>query len=326
MELMEPVFSDVSLFIFKIQIFKLSIIPGMPPPPSPLSLNSNGMKCNVVQGSRSIFNCSRNMSSKPPPPPPIRRSSSITSQDSLSTFRTSTHNMMSNEDEDVTPHGSMENVNVSSSTTTPTSQDRLSLEAMVAKASNVASNLIHLENNGANNNTMRRSTSLSTKAEKPAQVNSGQQTFDREQFLRKSLTLTSKADRANLINTLTERISQRMQQQQLSNNVTVIPVNGSENGKQTASVPSPEGEKYGFGAKFKQSSKQYFDMSASYPNNSMMTLENQKFIDNLSSKLMPSPLTSADSAATSGAGDKNGGQQQKAAVTKLASASTTHYV
>ena len=56
----------------------------------------------------------------------------------------------------------------------------------------------------------------------------------------------------------------------------VIPVN-----KQ---VMSPEGEKYGFGAKFKQSSCQYFDMSASYPN--PIKVENQKFIDSLSTKLM----------------------------------------
>ena len=47
---------------------------------------------------------------------------------------------------------------------------------------------------------------------------------------------------------------------------------------------SPEGEKYGFGAKFKQSSSQYFDMSASYPN--PMKVENQKFIDSLSTKLL----------------------------------------
>ena len=47
---------------------------------------------------------------------------------------------------------------------------------------------------------------------------------------------------------------------------------------------SPEGEKYGFGAKFKQSSCQYFDMSASYPN--PIKMENQKFLDSLSTKLM----------------------------------------
>ena len=41
--------------------------------------------------------------------------------------------------------------------------------------------------------------------------------FDREGFLRRSLTLTSKADRANLIHSLTERISQRM------NNAAVQP-------------------------------------------------------------------------------------------------------
>ena len=73
-----------------------------------------------------------------------------------------------------------------------------------------------------------RSTSLSTKSTVPEHVQltriptagqlppqpAGQQlpppSFDREGFLRRSLTLTSKADRANLIHSLTERISQRM--------------------------------------------------------------------------------------------------------------------
>ena len=106
--------------------------------------------------------------------------------------------------------------------------------------------------------------------------------FDREGFLRRSLTLTSKADRANLIHSLTERISQRMNNAAVQPTARVvsthhvIPVN-----KQ---VMSPEGEKYGFGAKFKQSSNQYFDMSASYPN--PMNVENQKFIDSLSTKLL----------------------------------------
>ena len=122
---------------------------------------------------------------------------------------------------------------------------------------------------------------------------SGQQAapaaFDREGFLRRSLTLTSKADRANLIHSLTERISQRMNNaasiqptaRVVSSTHHVIPVN-----KQ---VMSPEGEKYGFGAKFKQSSNQYFDMSASYPN--PMNVENQKFIDSLSTKLLKETTT-----------------------------------
>ena len=58
--------------------------------------------------------------------------------------------------------------------------------------------------------------------------------------------------------------------------------NRKDNNKQLTT--SPEGEKYGFGAKFKECSKQYFDMSASYPNS--VSMENQKFIDSLSSKLM----------------------------------------
>ena len=226
-----------------------------------------------------------------PPPPPIRRSSSICSQDSnrTSTFRNT------NEDEDITPHGSMENVNVLSP-----NQDRLSLEAMVAKASSVASNLT--SNFDPNSSTLRRSTSMSTNGATPAPPISH---FDRDQFLRRSLTLTSRSDRANLINSLTERISQRMNHQGTNGSNAkisthhVIPVNGAalaasavgapaksppvvnqNNNKQ----PSPEGEIYGFGAKFKETRQQYFDMSASYP--SSMSAENQKFLDNLSSKLL----------------------------------------
>ena len=57
---------------------------------------------------------------------------------------------------------------------------------------------------------------------------------------------------------------------------------------------SPEGEIYGFGAKFKEDSQQYFDMSASYPSGvggdssrmKMEDVENQKFLDALSTKLL----------------------------------------
>ena len=61
-----------------------------------------------------------------------------------------------------TPHGSLENVSIVSPT-----QDRLSLEAMVAKASNVASNLINFEKQPQN---LRRSTSMSTNHQKPPNV------------------------------------------------------------------------------------------------------------------------------------------------------------
>ena len=67
-----------------------------------------------------------------------------------------------------------------------------------------------------------------------------------------------------------------------------------------STVMSPEGEIYGFGAKFKENSQQYFDMSASYPSGvggdsvssgrSTMKMEdnveNQKFLDALSTKLL----------------------------------------
>ena len=234
-----------------------------------------------------------------PPPPPIRRSSSIcssSSQDRTSTFRTT------NEDEDLTPHGSMENVNVLSP-----NQDRLSLEAMVAKASNVASNLTNFEKGNPNNSsTLRRSTSMSTNESHRAPPSampqiSASPNFDRDQFLRRSLTLTSRSDRANLINSLTERISQRMTQHNGGAKISthhVIPVNGAAGpsapammtqgrpNKNNNKEPSPEAEIYGFGNKFKEARQQYFDMSASYPNSSSINTENQKFLDSLSSKLL----------------------------------------
>ena len=81
------------------------------------------------------------------PPPPIRRSSSISSQDAqdmmasrMSSFRGGGGAGGHNEDDEATPHGSLENVSIVSPT-----QDRLSLEAMVAKASNVASNLVNFD-------------------------------------------------------------------------------------------------------------------------------------------------------------------------------------
>ena len=240
----------------------------------------------TTMASSSVVAAPHNSTVCKPPPPPIRRSSSIcstSSQDRTSTFRTST-----NEDEDLTPHGSMENVNVLSP-----NQDRLSLEAMVAKASNVASNLTNFQGNSS---TLRRSTSMSTNENTvPSQQ---QQNFDRDQFLRRSLTLTSRSDRANLINSLTERISQRAK---ISTH-HVIPVNGAAGApvnkpnKNNNKQPSPEAEIYGFGAKFKEARQQYFDMSASYPASSM-SAENQKFLDNLSSKLLNKDLVNHSSAA-----------------------------
>ena len=207
-------------------------------------------------------------------------------------------------------------------------QDRLSLEAMVAKASNVASNLVNFDkqqqqpNQQSQHPNMRRSTSMSTQP--PVETNippppapNNPQLMDREQFLRRSLTLTSRADRHNLINSLTERITQRMQQNGGYSKVSthhVIPVNGGPPQQPTTTKPnhqnpnnqnkqlnnkekvmSPEGEIYGFGAKFKENSQQYFDMSASYPSGGggnsrrIEEVENQKFLDALSSKLLGKP-------------------------------------
>jgi hypothetical protein len=242
------------------------------------------------------------------------------------------------DDDEVTPHGSIENVSIVSPTN---GEDRLSLEAMVAKASSVASNLVKFDS--SSNQPMRRSTSLSTKQPDdsmppPPPPLSNSSFLDRDQFLRRSLTLTSRADRANLISTLTERISQRMQNNApttISSSYNkigthhVIPVNGPppapvnavnkppppsqpvshDNNKHLVNnkfgkTISPEGDIYGFGVKFKENSKHYFDMSASYPSSQHEeAMENQKFLDALSTKLLGTsvntPPTTSSSASKS---------------------------
>lgn len=255
------------------------------------SLNNNN------NGGRSSFlrSISVNSGRPPPPCPPIRRSSSISSQDDCRpTFKPPL-----NDEDEATPHGSIENVSIVS----PTGEDRLSLEAMVAKASCVASTLINFDKS-------KKSTAATDDFPPPPPPQMTSSFMDRDQFLRRSLTLTSRADRVNLINSLTERISQRMSQQQQQNNKLVISVNGaipatsaevtvnkqlkSAASQQPAkSVASPEGEIYGFGMQFRESSKQYFDMSASYPTSE--AVENQKFLDALSSKLLGKPAVESQS-------------------------------
>ena len=204
---------------------------------------------------------------------------------------------------------------------------------------------------------MPRSMSMSTAQPANDDLPPPPPPMDRESFLRRSLTLTSRADRVNLINSLTERISQRMQQNGGYSKVSthhVIPVNGG--GPVAASTPqqppsgppaphiqqhhhhhnnghvngnnqskqlnnrdkimSPEGEIYGFGAKFKETSQQYFDMSASYPNSNsngggasgarkIEEVENQKFIDALSSKLLGKPVKNPGNNPAAGSGGKS---------------------
>lgn len=253
---------------------------------------------SVSTNGRTSFVRSISANSGRPPPPPIRRSSSISSQDDCS--RPHSFKPPLTEEDDITPHGSVENVSIASP---PPGEDRLSLEAMVAKASCVASNLANFE---GGQNTTSSTEDLNFPPPPPPQMSSS--FMDRDQFLRRSLTLTSRADRVNLINSLTERISQRMSQQQ-QNNKLVIAVNGAipsastapevnkqlrsadvKVSKQPKSAASPEGEIYGFGMQFRESSKQYFDMSASYPTSE--TVENQKFLDALSSKLLGKPIES----------------------------------
>lgn len=318
-----------------------SFSPGMPPP---AHINSSPNRATLLRS------CSQNAtpSGKPPsapPPPPLRRSSSISSQDArdvvaaaAAAASTAASTFKPADDDDATPHGSVENIK--SAVDASNNRDHLSLEAMVTKASNVAQSLIRLDNN--NTAQLRRSTSLSTGENDlpppPPQTSSSSSFFDRDQLVRRSLTLTSRADRANLINTLTERISQRMQQangggvaktttstfnpdpQPHYNKVGthhVIPVSGPPNKQQHAATKmSPEGEIYGFGVKFKETSRQYFTngsssssaaipsvMSASYPSacgpsDAQEAIQNQMFLDALSTKLMGKSSNISSSTAS----------------------------
>ncbi len=316
----------------------LSYVAGMPPPSSVSGTGSPGRTAFLRSMSHNNgVSAASAASNKPPPPPPVRRSSSISAQDVQEAILTRTSSFRSNnanDTEDATPHGSVENVNIISPTN---GEDRLSLEAMVAKASDVASNLMRMDNaaGGMKRSNSEQQQSSPQKSAIPPPMSTSGGFIDRDSLLRRSLTLTSRTDRASLISSLTERISQRMQANKASFNpasaatsnsgppslqnnhqnsvadrynkvgtrhvITVngpaksgssgingnANVNGNSNGN-NKKAGSPEGEIYGFGNKFKETTKHYFDMSASYPNTE--SVENQRFLDALSTKLIGKPV------------------------------------
>ncbi|XP_059089814.1 GATA zinc finger domain-containing protein 7-like [Tigriopus californicus] len=259
-----------------------SFTPGLNP--------NNAPRCSTLQRSSSQIS---------KPVPPIRRTPSITSpthgpsndklnNNHMGAPRSSSFQLV--EDDDATPHGSVENIS---------HQDLGGLEEMAVRASNVAENLRRIPAGQPHSpSTLRRSTSMSANVPPPCS------TFDRDQSARRSLTLATQGSNqpkgvtfAPNPPTLHSDNNHRGYNENLYKKISthhVIPVSSDK--------PSPEGEIYGFGARFKENTRHYFgvnprskgpiSMSISYPGGDEAPktdeVQNQMFLNSLSAKLVGS--------------------------------------
>ncbi|TRY61256.1 hypothetical protein TCAL_14914 [Tigriopus californicus] len=251
---------------------------------------NNAPRCSTLQRSSSQIS---------KPVPPIRRTPSITSpthgpsndklnNNHMGAPRSSSFQLV--EDDDATPHGSVENIS---------HQDLGGLEEMAVRASNVAENLRRIPAGQPHSpSTLRRSTSMSANVPPPCS------TFDRDQSARRSLTLATQGSNqpkgvtfAPNPPTLHSDNNHRGYNENLYKKISthhVIPVSSDK--------PSPEGEIYGFGARFKENTRHYFgvnprskgpiSMSISYPGGDEAPktdeVQNQMFLNSLSAKLVGS--------------------------------------
>lgn len=250
---------------------------------------NNTPRCSTLQRSSSQIS---------KPVPPIRRTPSITSpnhspsNDKLNNNhmgppRTTSFQLV--EDDDATPHGSVENIS---------HHDLGGLEEMAARASNVVDSLRRIPGQSTSPSTLRRSTSMSANAPPPCS------TFDRDQSARRSLSLATQGSNipkgvtfAPNPPTLHSDNHRGGYNENLYKKVSthhVIPISSDK--------PSPEGEIYGFGAKFKENTRHYFgvnprskgpiSMSISYPGGEGAPkadeAQNQIFLNSLSAKLVGS--------------------------------------
>ena len=278
--------------------------------------------------SRGASTLQRSTSQVGKPPPPIRRTSSISSQNGETSPNSHTASTLSRTssfkgpkplvnkiDDDATPHGSIENIS-------PMPADNpTSMETITETLRRVP----------GSPGILRRSTSMS---QSPAAASPVVSHFERDPHLRRSLTITNQVERANVLSRLqmgknsvtfapTATVHNTDNAEEAYKRVSthhVIPV--SSTGAKIANVPpvphavahksenklSPEGEIYGFGRKFRENSRHYFNgepsnipsMSFSYPNSnanppqqqaaqalpmSQEAIQNQRFLDSLSAKL-----------------------------------------
>lgn len=311
---------------------------------------------------------------KPPPPPPIRRTSSISSQngDSVgpslsrtSSFKGGTSPMsgvprVEDDGEDATPHGSVENI-----PPMPVDQEQhASMDAMAA-ANCKTDTLRRLQSSPG---ILRRSTSMSqrdssTAGGSPMHGSSGsrqQSLFERDPHLRRSLTITSQAERANVLQRINGGSPTKNSVSFAPTVATcpdgsaykristhhVIPVSGGaavtqlppvSSSSQQKDKLSPEGEIYGFGKKFKENSRHYFNgepsnipsssnlMGFSYPTTgapmSQEAIQNQMFLDSLSAKL----TGSVQQGSRLNSAQQQQQQQLGPAVNSISSSSQQHH-
>ncbi len=198
------------------------------------------------------------------------------------------------EDDDATPHGSVENIpNMPADDEVDTATDR-GVRMRVTPGSSI----------------LTRSTSMSTSTPGAGMYAASPASFGgRDQFARRSLTMSSSTKGVSFAPTATvmnEDGSGSLYKKVSTHHV--IPVSGGQ--KQAARVRptqheekmSPEGEIYGFGVKFKENTRQYFTLQQQYPTATAMmsqeAVQNQIFLDQLSAKLTgslngPSSITAA---------------------------------
>ena len=204
----------------------------------------------------------RSSSLSKPPPPPVRRTSSISSNSQQHDEENNNNQQQQRlmEDDEKTPRGSAENIS-----------DAKSLESMAAQASSMAESLRLMTVNNSPG-ILRRSSSMS---------NGGSGNFDPSNANRRSLTFGQ--------NKVTFAPNAKVQDGSYNRVSThhVIPVGVSEK-------PSPEAEIYGFGAKFRENSRQYFSNGNSDVRVQAESDDNQRFVDSLSKRMNAAGSTATD--------------------------------
>jgi hypothetical protein len=256
---------------------------------------------------------------------------------SATTLRDSAKEM--EEDDDATPHGSVENI-----PNMPNDNEcqyrRNSMEAMAA-ARDTLGRLPVRAGPPVSSSILTRSTSMSTSGNPPsaASVTAVSAFGPRDQFARRSLTMSSSVAAAKGVSFApTATVMNGNGNEGLYKKVSthhVIPVNAAAPTSATAAgggrnCPqdklSPEGEIYGFGVKFKENTRHYFTSHHHHQHQSppdaadaggyhsggggggghpmsQEAVQNQIFLNQLSAKLtgtvMPSPSSSSLSSAAS---------------------------
>ncbi len=266
-----------------------------------------------------------------PPPPPIRRSSSISSnggKDLASAGRNSDYADEEEEDEDATPHGSVENIAEDARSM------RKSLQMMAEQATQAAESLRNLNGGGGGHGSSQRElpSGLVLMKRTVSGPDSSNNNINSNYLSNRSSvsfapTATVMSDNGGAYSRVgthhvipvkggAETISSR-----------TIPVNISSS--PYSDQPSPEGEIYGFGRKFKEGSRNYFDSAGAAPKSSQLVMsqeemQNRLFLDSLSKRLTAS-IPETSSPSVSSASSSNASTLRKSADYREAAPAWHHH-